>query len=257
MRFLENLIQSICECVLPTACIVCQQYQSASICNQCLVTLRHESLLHYECCYQCGIPLQITEISQHRCNACAIKAPSFDQTICLARYDGSLQEALHQFKYQKRLAFAHGLSKAWNAVLANELEDQSIDYLLPVPLSQRKLLDRGFNQSWELAKRIRCGKHIQKLPYVLKRFHNIGHQATKNFSARQRDIHQIFYIDTKDINILKGKSVAVFDDVMTSGATLNEIARTLKMIGVNKVSNWVLLRTTKLSVCAEPMRPIQ
>ena len=58
----------------------------------------------------------------------------------------------------------------------------------------------------------------------------------------------MFYIDTKDIEILKGKSVAVFDDVMTSGATLNEIARTLKMIGVARVSNWVLLRTPKLGL---------
>ena len=248
MRFLENLFQSISEHVLPTACIVCQQFQSASICNQCLQTIYRDSLLQYECCYQCGIPLQTTEIHQGQCNACITQAPSFDQTICLDRYDGLLQEALHQFKYQKRLAFAHGLSKAWNALLANEIDDRSIDYLLPVPLSQKKLLARGFNQSWEIAKRIRCGNHIQNLPFVLKRFHDIEHQAAKNYSARQHDIRQMFYIDTKDIEILKGKSVAVFDDVMTSGATLNEIARTLKMIGVARVINWVLLRTTKLSL---------
>ena len=206
-----------------------------------------DSLLHYECCHQCGIPLQSTEIHQGQCNACIAKAPSFDQTICLDRYDGPLQEALHQFKYQKRLAFAHGLSKIWNAVLANEIDDRSIDYLLPVPLSQKKLLTRGFNQSWELVKRIQCGKHIQKLPSILKRFHDIEHQAGKNFSARKHDIRQMFYVDAKDIKSLKGKSVVVFDDVMTTGATLNEIARTLKMIGVTRVSNWVLLRTTKLS----------
>ena len=248
MPFLENLIQSISEYVLPTACIVCQQFQSASICNQCLLAIYHNSLLHYECCYQCGIPLLSTEINQQQCNACIAQAPSFDQTICLDRYDGPLQEALHQFKYQKRLAFAHGLSKTWNAVLANKIDDRSIDYLLPVPLSQKKLLARGFNQSWELAKRIQCGSHIQKLPYTLKRFHHVEHQAAKNYSARQHDIRQMFYLDTKDIENLRGKSVAVFDDVMTSGATLNEIAHTLKKIGVARVSNWVLLRTTKLSL---------
>jgi len=247
MRLLENLIQSISGYVLPTACIVCQQYQSTSICTQCLLTIYHDSLLHYECCYQCGIPLQFTEINQYQCDACIAQAPLFDQTVCLSRYDGLLQEALHQFKYQKRLAFAHGLSKAWNVVLANEIDDRSIDCLVPVPLSQKKLLARGFNQSWELAKRIQCSSHIQKLPYALKRFHHVEHQAAKNYSARQHDIHRMFYIDAKDIDTLKGKSVVVFDDVMTSGATLNEIARTLKMIGVSRVSNWVLLRTTKLS----------
>lgn len=248
MRFLDNLIQSISNSVLPTACIVCQQYQSAGICTQCLQMIYYNCLLQYECCYLCGIPLQSAEIKQQKCNACIAEAPSFDQTICLDRYDGPLQEALHQFKYQKRLAYAHGLSEIWNTVLANEIDDRSIDYLLPVPLSQKKLLARGFNQSWELAKRIECGKHLKKLPHALKRFHHEEHQAAKNYSARQHDIRQMFYIDTKDVKNLEGKSIAVFDDVMTSGATLNEIARTLKMVGVARVSNWVLLRTTKLSL---------
>ena len=247
MRFLENLVQSISKHVLPSACIICQQFQSASICAHCLLTLYRDSLLHYECCYQCGIPLQCAEIYSGRCNICNTQEPSFDQTICLDRYDGSLQEALHQFKYQKRLAYAHGLSDAWNAVLANKIDDQSFDYLFPVPLSQKKLLARGFNQSWEIAKRIRCGSHIQKLSTVLKRFHHTDHQASKNLLARQHNIRRMFYIDAKDVKSLQGKSIIVFDDVMTSGATLNEIARTLKMIGVARVSNWVLLRTTKLN----------
>ncbi|QWD63957.1 ComF family protein [Polynucleobacter sp. MWH-UH2A] len=247
MRFLENLIQSISAQVLPTACIICQEFQSASICSHCLPMLYHESLLHYECCYQCGIPLQAAELHSIQCHACSTQVPAFDQTICLDRYDGLLQAALHQFKYQKRLAYAFGLSDAWNSILANDIDDQSIDYLLPVPLSQKKLLARGFNQSWEIAKRIRCGSHIQKLPSTLKRFHDIEHQAGKNFSERKHDIRQMFYVDAKDIESLKGKSVVIFDDVMTSGATLNEIARTLKIIGVVWVSNWVLLRTTKLN----------
>ena len=184
-------------------------------------------------------------MNSRRCNACSTQAPSFDHTICLDRYDGRLQEALHQFKYQKRLAYACGLSDAWNAVMTKALDDQSIDCLMPVPLSQKKLLARGFNQSWEIAKRIECSSHVQKLPFTLKRFHDIEHQAGKNFTARQHDIRQMFYIDVKDTNLLKGKSVVVFDDVMTSGSTLNEIARILKMTGVVKVSNWVLLRTTK------------
>jgi ComF family protein len=193
------------------------------------------------------MPLKATEVNLCQCNTCKTQAPSFDRTICLHRYDGPLQDALHQFKYQKRLAYAYGLSEAWNAVLKNQINDQSIDCLLPVPLSQKKLLARGFNQSWELAKRIECSKHIQKLPFSLKRFHHEEHQAGKNLSARQHDVRRMFYVEEKDIEFLQGKSVAVFDDVMTSGATLNEIARTLKMVGVARVSNWVLLRTTKLS----------
>ena len=72
--------------------------------------------------------------------------PNYDETYCLDRYDGRLQVALHQLKYQKRLAFAHGLANAWNLLFANSLENTNAAYLLPVPLSQQKLCMRGFNQ---------------------------------------------------------------------------------------------------------------
>ena len=63
---------------------------------------------------------------------------------------------------------------------------------------------------------------------------------------RQGDIKEMFYIDERYLEFLKGRVVIVFDDVMTSGATLNEIARILKAAGVRHIINWVLLRTTRL-----------
>jgi predicted amidophosphoribosyltransferase len=114
-------------------------------------------------------------------------------------------------------------------------------------LSPKNLLTRGFNQSWELAKRLQCGQHIQKFPYALKRHHQADHQAGRSIEARQAAIRGMFYINDQYVDCLANKTVVIFDDVMTSGATLNEIARILKMAGVSRVMNWVLLRTTKLA----------
>ncbi|WP_231968597.1 ComF family protein [Polynucleobacter necessarius] len=118
-------------------------------------------------------------------------------------------------------------------------------FILPVPLSNQKLLSRGFNQSWEIARKIRCHDGLQKLPYALRRHHRANDQAKKLPLARQDAVHGLFYIDSKFQERLMGKTIIVFDDVMTSGATLNEIARTLKSIEVLRVVNWVLLRTTR------------
>ncbi len=245
MRFPENIFQAICEQLLPTACISCQNFQRSSLCICCLNKLRDEGLLNYQCCQQCGINLQAPEVANQICASCQNIKPCFDETHCLDRYDGLLQSPLHELKYQKRIAFANALSNTWNLLLSRELEDIPAHYLLPVPLSIQKLAQRGFNQSWEIAKRIHCRKHIQKSPYVLRRHHYSAHQAGSSLSNRHLAIQGMFYVEEHDIHQLQGKTVIVFDDVMTSGATLNEIARILKDNGVSRVINWVLLRAAR------------
>ena len=245
MRFPENIFQAICEQLLPTACIACQEFQKSSLCDRCLNQLRGDGLLNYQCCYQCGIALQASEIAGQRCTQCQTLKPHFDETYCLDRYDGLLQTPLHELKYQKRIAFANALGRTWNLLLSKEFENISADYLLPVPLSIEKLAQRGFNQSWEIAKRIQCGVHIQKSPYVLQRHHHLEKQAGSTLSKRQLAIQGMFYVEERYIEQLAHKTVIVFDDVMTSGATLNEIARVLKDNGVSRVINWALLRAAR------------
>jgi ComF family protein len=245
MRFPENIFQTICEQLLPTACIACQVFQKSSLCNRCLNLLRNEGLLNYQCCHQCGIALRNSELAQHHCASCQTIQPGFDATYCLDHYDGLLQTPLHELKYQKRIAFAHALGDIWNSLLSHELKDIPADFLLPVPLSIQKLAQRGFNQSWEIAKRIRCGGNIQKSPYVLQRHHCAEPQAGSTLSNRQLAIQGMFYVEANYIERLRNKTIIVFDDVMTSGATLNEIARVLKDNGASRVINWVLLRAVR------------
>ena len=149
MQFLANLLQSISAYALPTACIACQQFQTQSICNECLDQLKASSLSQYECCNQCGTLLQFEEIGRTHCEQCRKSPPHFDQTFCLARYDDILQEALHLLKYQKRIAFARGLAQAWNQVQIQYMQPIQADYLLPVPLS---------TQNFYLAASIKAGK---------------------------------------------------------------------------------------------------
>ena len=246
MRFLEKIFQSINSQVLPSACIVCERYQQHSICAHCLESLNINGLLNYECCYQCGITLNTAELKERRCEQCNLYPPYFDETFCLDSYEGELQNAVHQLKYQKRLAYAYGLTNAWNHLFSKQLKNVKANYLLPVPLSTQKLSARGFNQSWEIARRMTCNPSIQKLPYALRRHHHEFQQAGGRLAARQLAIEDVFYIDDHFIKVLRGQSIIIFDDVMTSGSTLNEIARILKDNGASHITNWVLLRTVKV-----------
>ena len=85
----------------------------------------------------------------------------------------------------------------------------------------------------------------------MKRYHHTQHQANENRANRQIAIQDMFYINPQHQRQLESASVIVFDDVMTSGATLNEIARILKDNGVSRVINWVLLRTLRPSQRSE------
>ena len=246
MRFLEKIFQSTNSQVLPSACIACERYQQHSICSQCLESLNINSLFNYECCYQCGITLNTSELKEQRCEQCNLHPPYFDETYCLDRYDGVLQNAVHQLKYQKRLVYAHGLAHVWDHLFSQQLKNVKASYLLPVPLSTQKLSARGFNQSWEIARRMTCNPSIQKLPRALKRHHHEFQQAGGRLNARQLAIEDVFYIDDHFIEVLRGQSIIIFDDVMTSGSTLNEIARILKDNGASHITNWVLLRTVKV-----------
>ena len=245
MRFLEKIFQSISSQVLPSACIVCERYQQHSICAHCLQCLNIDGLLNYECCYQCGITLNSLELEEQRCKECNIHPPYFDETYCLDRYEGALQNAIHQLKYQKRLAYAHGLANIWDHIFSKHLKNFRANFLLPVPLSSQKLSSRGFNQSWEIARRITCSPNIRKLPWALRRYHHEFQQVGGKLAARHLAIKGMFYIDDHFLEVLRGQSIIIFDDVMTSGATLNEIARILKDNGASHVTNWVLLRTAK------------
>jgi ComF family protein len=245
MRPIENIFQTICSHILPSACIVCEAFQQHILCTHCAALLAAEQLSNYECCQQCGRTLLASEISEQRCLECENNPPYFDETHCLDRYEGRLQSALHQLKYQGRLACAHGLVSAWNQLMAEDLKHLQANYLLPVPLSQEKLCTRGFNQSWELARRIRCTNQTAKNPHILLRHHHTQHQANENRMNRYKAIRDMFYVNPKYRGYLEAATVIVFDDVMTSGATLNEIARVLKDNGVSRVINWVLLRTLR------------
>ena len=246
MKNLLRLIGSL----IPTSCILCNRYQTETTCGQCLQQLSQQSLNKNPCCTCCALELLITaegKISEHdqRCDQCVAKLPYFDLSLSMARYEGLLKTAVHQLKYHRRLDYAMGLANLWNSLMKKPLAQLPPAYLLPVPLSRQKLRERGFNQCLEIARHLTLPNHLKLLPHALRRRHSNLSQISANRKDRQQALNGLFYFERHYIERLAGQSVIVFDDVMTTGSTLNEIAKVLKSHGVSHVSNWVVLRTPR------------
>lgn len=246
MKNLLRLIGSL----IPTSCILCNRYQANTTCEQCLQLLGQQALNTTPCCPCCGLDLPITTggkilVHDQHCSHCVAQLPYFDLSLSMARYEGLLKTAVHQLKYHRRLAYAMGLANLWNSLMKNSLMQLPPAYLLPVPLSRQKLRERGFNQCLEITRHLTLPKQLKLLPHALRRHHSNFSQISANRNDRQRALNGLFYFERRYIDRLAGQSVIVFDDVMTTGSTLNEIAKVLKSHGVSHVSNWVILRTPR------------
>jgi ComF family protein len=117
--------------------------------------------------------------------------------------------------------------------------------LLPVPLSTQRLRERGFNQAWELTRRVARALHAEADAHLLLRVRDTPHQLALPPEQRAANVRGAFAVEPLRRAELAGRSVAVIDDVLTTGATFAEIARVLKQAGASRVEAWALARTPR------------
>ncbi|WP_227869301.1 ComF family protein [Nitrosospira lacus] len=143
---------------------------------------------------------------------------------------------VHSLKYQANLSMAPVLAD----LLLTRIDKSPIpDFIVPMPLHPVRLRERGFNQALEIGRKLskQCGSPL--LPGACQRIKNTPSQAGLPWKEREKNIRGVFTCETD----LTGKHIAILDDVMTTGATLNELAKTLRKHGAVRVSGWVVART--------------
>jgi ComF family protein len=170
------------------------------------------------------------------CGACLSTPPHFDATNAIFRYGFPIDKLIHTFKYQSRTTTADFLAGA----MLNGPRPEG-DLIVPLPLFPARLAERGFNQSVEIARPLARNLRLRMELDGCIRSRNTAPQAMLPWKERRKNIRHAFECNVD----LTGKSVIVVDDVMTTGATLDEFARTLKAHGAVRVSNWVIARTIR------------
>ena len=227
---ISPVFQRVLSVLLPQECLLCgARSGDALLCAACAGTLPP---LPAPGCPVCALPTAGGTI----CGACLKSPPAFDATVAVWRYAFPLDKLVQALKFEHRLALA-----GFFATTMLEAPRPVGDLLLPLPLSPARLKERGFNQAVEIARPLAHALGIELNLDACQRTLETAPQTSLPWKERRRNVKHAFECQTD----LTGKAVIVIDDVMTTGATLDEFARTLKRHGAARVSNWVVARALR------------
>ena len=219
--------------LLKQPCFLCKHLDGGElgICVDCLNDLPWHTAPQ---CLQCGL-----ESGGDICGQCLKSNPYFDRTHALFTYDFPASALLQHFKYQQAHHLAHTFGNLLTEAISKKYSlSPSIDLIIPMPMHPTRLKERGFNQALEIARIV-----SKKLDLTIDiescyRKKYTPPQATLPLKERVKNMQDVFACDKH----LQGLNIAIVDDVMTSGASLNALAKTLKQTGATQVECWVVAR---------------
>jgi ComF family protein len=216
-------------------CAVCRGWCRGALCGDCIA--RHAAIVPR--CPRCGLRVA-GEVPA--CAACIAEPPPFVRACCAVDYGFPWDRLIGRFKFGGEVE----LAGAWAELLLRALPTQeraAVAGVLPIPLAPRRLAERGYNQAWEVARRVATAIRLPADPALLLRPADGPHQASLPLAQRRQNLRHAFVVDPQRRSWMAGRQVAVVDDVVTSGATAAAAAQTLLAAGAAAVQIWALART--------------
>lgn len=227
---IKIILSAFADFIWPPKCLICNnslENENKIICDECEKGI---ILFSPPFCFHCGKPLFYPgDFSERLCASCKEEKDHFDRAFIIGSYENSLREAVHQFKYNKKILLRKYFSILINDYIEKNNVLDKIDVIVPVPLFLTKKRERGFNQSELLAKEISKKWDLPVLTENLYRARHTEPQYNLDYTRREKNIKGAFKL--KDKNIVEGKKILLIDDVITTGATINECSRILKKEG--------------------------
>lgn len=227
----NNWINIIQDCLFPPTCLLCGNsgQPSRDLCAACQQSLP----LNDCCCRQCGENLETEQDVSYLCGKCQKKPPNFDETHAPFLYQSSIRLLIHNLKFNARFENARLLG----TLLADKIYESTErpDCIVPVPLHPFRFRERGFNQSIEIGRTISKALTVPLDLTSFRRVRNTRHQTNLPAKQRIKNMRNAFSVHES----FSARHVAILDDVMTTGTTVNELAKTMIGAGVTKVDVWV------------------
>lgn len=228
-RVWVHALQRLHDWTTPSACLLCAARLPARryLCADCDVALPWLGLA----CARCATPLHHAGV----CGQCQARPPRHDTATAALRYAAPVAQWVQQLKFHRALAHARLMGE----LLARRLPAlPAVDAIVPVPLHTGRLRMRGFNQALEIARPLAKRYDLPLVNDALLRTRATAAQTELPRARRRANVRKAF--TARDM--VKGLRIAVVDDVMTTGSTLDDAAAALKRAGASEVHAWVVAR---------------
>jgi ComF family protein len=235
---LRRLVDRVLDAALPWRCVACGlECEAPGICGTCKAALPWNLLA----CTRCALPLPANGDSV--CGACLARPSRLEYVFCPLLFRFPVNRLMHRFKFQRDRAAGSVLGHLLAGLPAvhgrTAAPDFRPDLLIPVPMHRLRLATRGLNPAWELARQVGATNGLAVATYMLRRSRHTPAQSGLDATSRRRNLKGAFRWRGES---LRGREVALVDDVMTTGSTLFECARVLKSAGARRVSALVVAR---------------
>ena len=232
-------VGALANLLYPPACLLCRTSlpDSRILCDGCR---RRMPRIDPPVCSRCGVGLRGAFDARLLCPTCQSAPLAFDAARAPWWYAGAVQDAVRQFKYSRRWRIGRSFALEMAAAARATLPLDEVDAVLPVPLHWLKSRLKGFHPPACLAQAVAAALDKPYLPSALRRVRWTTTQTSLRWRERFRNVDQAF---TARRALVAGRSVILIDDVLTSGATADACARTLKSAGARRVFLLTAART--------------
>ena len=255
MRSVRQLAASAINVVFSGSCALCRgeihgrnqgdtqneirHTHQGALCIACSTQFFADTARRCEVC-----ALKLPDAHARVCGSCLQSPPAFDATIVACDYAAPADVLVKDLKFRARLPLADTFARHLAQAMGHQLSERP-GLIVPVPLSEARLTERGFNQAAEIARSLARRTRIPLDPHLCARIRDTRPQAGLPISERRVNMRGAFTtrLDATALSDLRGRHVLLVDDVMTTGHTLNELAACLKRQGAARVTNAVFART--------------
>jgi ComF family protein len=233
--FISTIFHSIYHQLLPPSCLLCG-YTTQNFCNICTYCQQDLPILPH-LCPRCA---RFISSSSTICGHCLTTPPPFDQTFTLFPYQPPIVQLIIKLKFQHQLEHATAFAELLRKAICTSwyLKRSLPDIIIPVPLHSKRLQERGFNQALEIAKPVSKFLDIPLDKEGIIRSKNTIAQSMLPAKARKENIANAFTVSRN----YAGLTIALIDDVVTTGQTITECARVLKQHGAKYIDVWCCAR---------------
>lgn len=234
-RIVDNISADLLDLLAPPRCFWCRRpsSQGHAACAACSAALPWNA----HACRACGIPLLAAHAASV-CGECLRSCPPQDRSWSAFRYEAPISQAIVALKFHGRLMPAHVVGRLMAERLARRAEPLP-ELLIPVPLSTARLRRRGYNQALELGRALTGVLGLRLAARAAWRTRATREQTRLDAVQRRDNVRGAFAVDPAAV---RGRHVALLDDVITTGATVAELARAVRAAGASRIEAWAAAR---------------